>query len=659
MYKICIFAGTTEGRKLAELLAGEPVSLTVCVATEYGGELLGAAENISVLAKRLDREQMAELIKSEKYDLVIDATHPYAVDASENISAACADAGAEKIRLLREESSGDADVIRVPDANAAAEYLSGTDGNILLTTGSKALSVYSRISGFSERVYARVLPVEASLEACRAAGVKTSNIIAMQGAFSEEMNLAHLKFANAKYMVTKDGGEAGGFEEKVSAAERAGVKLIVIGRPPEDGAVSFNEAVELLMGKFNFALKPRVVIAGIGPGEERSMTGAVRQAIAGADLLIGAKRMLDVPQAESKRKIFAVDLYEIAEAIKESRCRNVAVLMSGDTGFFSGTKRLLPLLDGYEVELLPGISSMAYLCAKLKKSYENIKPISAHGRECNIAMEVRLNAEVFVLTGGENRVENLLERLENSGIGDVKVYIGERLGYPDERITVGTPSKLAGDSFDALSAMIIENRGACKITTHGIDDKLFCRVINEREVIPMTKCEIRSICLSKLKLTEDSVCWDVGAGSGSVAIEMALKAHAGKVWAIEKKDSAAELIEENKKRFFAENIAVVQGIAPQALEALPAPTHVFIGGSSGNMREIIRCALKKNEKVRIVATAVLIETVAELSSCMKEFEEHEVVCVSVAKGKDCAGHSMMVGQNPVYVFTMQNGGAEQ
>ena len=174
----------------------------------------------------------------------------------------------------------------------------------------------------------------------------------------------------------------------------------------------------------------------------------------------------------------------------------------------------------------------------------------------------------------------------------------------------------------------------------------------------MTKSEVRAVCLSKLRLTENAVCWDVGAGTGSVAIAMALQAKGGWVYAIERKDTTLKLLEENRKALSAENLTVVPGLAPEACQALPAPTHVFIGGSGGNLRQILALILEKNPHARIVATAISLESIGELTDCMKAFSfaETEVVSMSVARARKAGAYHLMTGQNPIYLFTMHSGG---
>ncbi len=654
MYKLCVFAGTTEGRELVEFLCAQDLSVTACVATEYGETLLTPRENLTISAQRLTPEEMQALFSRENFDMVIDATHPYASVVTENIASACEAAGVRYQRLLRGGCKAGEDAVFVPDIPAAVDYLNSAEGPILLTTGSKELAKYTGLRDFADRVYARVLPMEDSLRLCQSAGLKPAHILAMQGPFSVDMNVAMLKSVGAKYLVTKDSGAAGGFDEKVSAARTAGATLVIIGRPPQREGLTLPETIDFLCREFHLHRKPKVTIVGIGPGSREAMTAEVRRSLEEADCLIGAKRMLEASVRPGQTVLDAVAPATIAEYIQNHpEFNRFTVAMSGDVGFFSGTKKLLPLLKSCEVTVLPGLSSMVYLCARLGTSYEDVRPVSLHGREHDIVPDIRKHRRVFTLVGGENGMGNLCRRLTEAGLGSVKVSVGESLSYPQERVTIGTAAELAEKNFDSLSVALIENKTADPVVTHGLPDEAFQRT----ESVPMTKSEVRSVCLSKLALTEHAICWDVGAGSGSVAIEMALQAAGGEVYAIERKDTAVALLQENTRKFHLENLTVVPGLAPDACSCLPAPTHVFIGGSAGNMRQILEEILGKNPNVRIVATAVTLESIGELTQCLKDipFAFTEVVSMSVAKDRKAGPYHLMMGQNPIFIFTMQGG----
>ena len=653
MVKLCVFAGTTEGRRLERFLSGQDAEVCVCAATEYGGELLSPAPGVRVLTGRMDKAQMEEFIKRERFDAVLDATHPYASAVTENISAACAAAGTEYLRIERSGGETAANAVRVPDTASAVKYLNGTSGRILLTTGSKEISAFAGVDGFSERVFARVLPSAASIEACTAAGLAPSHVFAMQGPFSEDMNRAMIKAADAAYVVTKDSGRAGGFLEKARAAEEAGAVLVVIGRPaqPAEG-MSLEEAIDLLSKRYGFKPRQRVCVAGVGPGPREGMTEAVLREISDAECVIGAARMLEC--ARPDQTVFeAVSPVRIAEFIRTHReFERFAVLMSGDVGFYSGAKKLLPLLDFCECAVRPGVSSLAYLCAAAGESYEDTVCVSLHGREQNAVQAVRTNASVFVLVGGENGAGRLMRELAEAGLGEARAIVGERLGYPDERITRADVHELCGRGFDPLSAVLIKNP-APESAAFGLPDETFIRSAEGRPVVPMTKSEVRAVIMSKLGLTRDSVAWDVGAGTGSVTAEMASASPGGMVYAIEKNPEAVDVLRANTAKFGLKNVSITEGEAPGICRGLPAPTHAFIGGSSGNVRDIVELLLGLNPEVRIVAAAVTLGTVSELSALLDDprFKRTEAVCVQVSRARKLGQSRLMTAQNPVYVFT--------
>lgn len=227
---IIVFGGTTEGRALSCRLADAGAAVTVCVATAYGAEEQGTHSGVTVLTGRKTAEEMTALLRGAP--LCIDATHPYAAEASKNIRAACAAAGVPYRRLLRRESDA-AGAIFVSGAAEAADYLTGTEGNILLTTGSKELGAFAALE--PTRIYPRVLPSIEGIAACEAAGIPHRNIIAMQGPFSRELNEALIRQYHIAWLVTKDGGAAGGFPEKRGAAETTGAALVVLRRPGDEG----------------------------------------------------------------------------------------------------------------------------------------------------------------------------------------------------------------------------------------------------------------------------------------------------------------------------------------------------------------------------------------------------------------------------------------
>ncbi|MEG0779165.1 MAG: precorrin-6A reductase [Oscillospiraceae bacterium] len=228
--RLLIFGGTTEGRLLAEALAGTGIAVTVSVATDLGREELEAVDGITVEVGRKNGGELAALIAG--CDLCVDATHPYAVEVSRLVKAACAETGVPLRRLLREKSSTEG-TVQVDSCRSAAAFLAGTDGNILLATGAKELSAFGALE--KGRLFARVLPTHDGIAACEALGLAHRQILALQGPFTVAMNTAMLEQYAIAWLVTKDGGGAGGFLEKQTAAKAAGARLLVIGRPVETG----------------------------------------------------------------------------------------------------------------------------------------------------------------------------------------------------------------------------------------------------------------------------------------------------------------------------------------------------------------------------------------------------------------------------------------
>ena len=666
MKQVIVFAGTTEGRQLSAWLAAAGVETLCSVATEYGELLVEKQPHLSVHQGRMLPEEMEQLFAEEGKPLVLDVTHPYAVAVSANIKAACEKAGCEYLRLIRPSLMNKnacktaEEIVVVESVEAAVNFLKTTEGSIFVTTGSKELAKFTALPDYQNRVYARVLATPEVVTQCTEAGFTGPHLICMQGPFSKELNLAMLRSIGAAWMVTKEAGRAGGFEEKMTAAKEAGVKVVLIGRPREQAGLSIEEGVKLLAERFHIPSdltdsrdekNGRIAyLVGIGMGTPDHLTGEARAAFEKADCILGSGRMLDSFKTTRKPLFDAYDPAKMLTYVQEHpEHRTIAVALSGDVGFYSGARRLISTFGnaGIRTELITGISSVTYFCSRLQIPWEDVKLMSIHGRRENLIAAVRTHFRTFTLLGGKDNVASLCEKLEKYGFENVKLYIGERLHYPEERITEGTPAELKEKAFDSLCVAIIENPSYTSGLRSCIPDEEF-----QRGDAPMTKSEVRSLSVAKLNLNRDSIAWDIGAGTGSVTIEMALAAADGEVYAIEKKPAAAALIEENAKKFGTPNVEVHVGTAPEALTDLPAPTHAFIGGSSGNMKEILKLLLDRNPRVRVVVNAITLETVAEANSCFKElgFTDVDITQIQAAKAKKVGPYEMMMGQNPVYIF---------
>ncbi|MEG0711938.1 MAG: precorrin-6Y C5,15-methyltransferase (decarboxylating) subunit CbiT, partial [Niameybacter sp.] len=292
-----------------------------------------------------------------------------------------------------------------------------------------------------------------------------------------------------------------------------------------------------------------------------------------------------------------------------------------------------------------------YFCNRIQKPYGGIHTISVHGRENSVLGEVLTHEAVFVLTGGKYRVQNICQALSEQGLGQVKVYIGEDLSYETERIVEGRAQEFVQTCFRDLAVMLIERTHSryYPCVTAGLPDEAFYR-----GQVPMTKEEVRAVCLGKLQLLETDCIYDIGAGTGSVSIEMARVAKKGFVYALEKKEEAIELCIQNQQRFELPNMKVIRAKCPEGLEHLPTPQKAFIGGSGGALQAILEVLLGKNPSIHIVVTAISLETLEEVISCVKQFEL-EISCtqVSVANSNKIGNYHMMMGQNPIFILTLK------
>ncbi|MDR2529984.1 MAG: precorrin-6Y C5,15-methyltransferase (decarboxylating) subunit CbiT [Oscillospiraceae bacterium] len=382
----------------------------------------------------------------------------------------------------------------------------------------------------------------------------------------------------------------------------------------------------------------RVAIVGCGVG---SLTSEAVAAIESADALFGSARMIE---PYSKPKYAEYNAARIAELIRESAFERFAVLVSGDPGFYSAAKPLLESLDGIaEVTVVPGISSVSAFFAKLQLAWQDAALVSCHSRDPNIVDAVRRNRATFAVTGGNTK--ELAVKLCEYGFAALTVHIGENLGGTRERVFSTTVEKLATIEPDSLTVLLIENPGAYAGVRTGIPDDEFTR-----GDVPATKSEVRAVALSRLGIAPDSICCDVGAGTGCVTVEMALAAFNGTVYAVERNAPAIQLIRANCRKFQVGNVELVHGDAATVLAGLPPFDAVFIGGSGGRMDAIFDAVLAKNSRTRIVCNAV---TLRGATAALAAFERHrlhsELVQLNVARLSSRAG--MLLANNPIFIVS--------
>ena len=668
MKEILIFAGTTEGRELSEYLAAAGIAHTLCVATEYGKIVLKEHPCVKVHKGRMDREEMEIYIKNGNFGAVVDATHPYAEVVTQNIRHAMQDMDIPYLRLKRESNvtSSYEKIQYFKDSVSCARALEKTDGNILLTTGSKELSVFVKFIDKKERLYARVLPGIESLQLCMDCGIAGRQILALQGPFSTQMNEAMLRQYQIKWLVTKASGNAGGYQEKLDAAQNLDIPVFVIGCPAEQECHTFEEVCgqlekicgQVIRRKTGF----RITLAGIGMGNPDCLTKEVERAIAEADILLGADRMIAGYQPKIEKMPYYTSEQIISYLEKMSKGTigrddiKTVILFSGDTGFYSGCQKLYDALlravnDGRlqaDVTVMPGISSVAYLAACMGENYQDAVICSMHGKELpDLAKKIRKGKRLFLLMSGLKDVHKLGKLLLNAGLTECTVTAGYQLSYPEQRIMELRPEECMQLQEDGLYICCIKNPDPERKTlTHGRKDGEFIR-----DKVPMTKEEVREVSICKLKLYEGAVVYDIGSGTGSVAAEIAGLSDEIKVFAVEYKEEAVSLIAQNKEKFGLDNIEIVSGKAPDGLEELPVPTHAFIGGSSGRMKEILSALYQKNSQMRVVINAISMETICEIKEVLSAFpiQNEDVVQIQASRAKRVGTYHLMQAENPVWI----------
>lgn len=663
MKQVLIFGGTTEGRKLAEALCLAEIPCTVCVATEYGEEVLKKAPGMTVHTGRMDRDEISCFLAAGDYCAVVDATHPFATGVSENIRAALPQfpLHGKVLRLCREkedkaENSGveNSDVRWFSSHEACSDYLKKETGNILLTTGSRELERYASEESLRERLFVRVLPAVESIKICEDNRIMGRQMIAMQGPFSARMNEMLIREYDIRYLVTKESGHAGGFPEKLEAAKRAGICACVIGNPEKEEGLSFVEVCKALENRLGQPILDRlqthISLVGIGMGNAATLTGEAERTLEEADLIFGAKRLLCGIKGGAKKVPFyrAEDIIPYLKAHREYQ--KAAIVFSGDTGFYSGAEKFVEAF-GTNLAVIPGVSSVSYLAARLKTAWQDAKTVSIHGRKADVPRVVKENRKTFLLVSGREDIRGLCADLLDAGMKQVVISAGFSLSWPEERIYTFLPKDLPQDMEEGLYTCLLTNPlAADSRLTHGLPDGSFLR-----GNVPMTKEEVRTVSISKLGLCKGAVVYDIGSGTGSVAVECGMLSESIQVYAVERKPEAVLLIKENCRRFGIKNVTVIESTAPDGLEELPPPTHVLIGGSGGNLKQILQATAEKGSGTRVVINAVTLETISEVTGLLSEMDicELSVTQMQISHGKEAGAYHLLKAENPVMIFAFR------
>jgi len=400
----------------------------------------------------------------------------------------------------------------------------------------------------------------------------------------------------------------------------------------------------------------RVDLIGLGGGTAATVTQEAREALEQAEVIVGAARLLEsLPKREEQAFFAACRPDEVLQILTRTGAARACAVFSGDTGFYSGARALLPPLTarGIDCRVLPGVSSVQMLAARLGEAWQGWTLCSAHGTDCDPVAVVMAGRPAFFLTGGARTPAALCRELTDAGLGALGVTVGERLSCPDERVTRLTAAECAERTFAPLSVLLADAAPTPYERSGGIPDAEFIR-----GETPMTKQLVRAAVLAKLGIRPTETVWDVGAGTGSVSVELALAARRGRVFAVEYRAEALVLIRRNREKFGAWNLRVTEGAAPDALAALPAPDAVFIGGTEGRLAEIVDAVLAKNPNVRLCLTAIALETLsAAVETLSARGLEPEVTQLAVSSAKPAGGLHLLLANNPIFLIAAERGDA--
>ncbi|MDR2529598.1 MAG: precorrin-6y C5,15-methyltransferase (decarboxylating) subunit CbiE [Synergistaceae bacterium] len=404
----------------------------------------------------------------------------------------------------------------------------------------------------------------------------------------------------------------------------------------------------------------KLYVVSVGPGGDEHLTRAAESVLKTADCVAAAKRHMrlveghgNVLPLESPDEVFE----KIAENLNNG---SVAVAVSGDAGIFSLMPRLQRAFPERDITVIPGVSALQSLCAEIGETWDSAEIVSFHGRDVppakavGIAMHAK---KTFFFCGPGHGPEWVCRLLAERGV-KTRIAVGERLSYSNGRVVTGSALELSSQVFDPLSVVMVSNPDPLPLLVPRPRDEDFLRSPS----VPMTRGEVRTVILDRLSLELEAVVWDVGAGTGSVAVACSRLCPYGEVHAVERLPEAARLLRANKENFRAYNLFIHEGEARNLLETLPRPTHVFIGGSGGALREILGHVKKlsnddKNRKIFVTVSGVALKTIGMAYEILsgEGFSGLDVTQVAISRSRSVGSSLILAAQNPVTLLSAYAG----
>lgn len=403
--------------------------------------------------------------------------------------------------------------------------------------------------------------------------------------------------------------------------------------------------------------KSKVYIVGVLDSGAESLTAGALNIVSQAEVLIGSSRLLSFFSAISAAKIVLDgDLARTAGIVKDNLGKShVVLLASGDPNFFGIGRYLAKQLGKESIEIVPNLTSLQLAFARIKEPWDDAKLLSAHSRPLEaIVAEARQGTRLGILTDNVNTPAVIARALLEAALADLyAVFVGSNLGGPDEKVVQFSLEDLSRMEVASPNVMVlIPGRGADNCESFpllGIPDHRFHRT----RAGLITKMEVRVVSLAKMQLRLTDVVWDIGAGSGSVAVEAARLCRQGTVYAIEKDPEAAALTKRNASVFEATCLKVIQGEAPEALKSLESPDAVFIGGSGGHLEGILKvCINRLKPGGRLVANVATFENLHSIVNMLREAGlEPETTQVNISKSQSIGALTRLEPLNPIFILS--------
>ena len=406
-------------------------------------------------------------------------------------------------------------------------------------------------------------------------------------------------------------------------------------------------------------MSAKIHIVGIGDDGLDGLTGHAKSLIDAAEVVIGSTALLSrLPEPSSQTKLVCDgSLDELRSSIGELNGRPAVVLASGDPLFYGIAKFLADELGKDRFEIVPHVSSMQLAFARVKESWDDaylsnlaVQPLD------RVVDSIRSAERVGLFTTEANPPSAVAEALLDRRIDYFHAFVCENLGTPNETVTQGSLESIRGQSFSPLNVMVLVRRagaadlpsGGSKIRLFGNPDDVFLQSRPKRGL--MTPAEVRSIALAELELQIDSVVWDVGAGSGALAIEAAAIASQGKVFAIEMDAEDYNLMLQNAERFQVPTLVPIHGRAPKAFEDLPEPNAIFVGGSGRSVPELVGAAAARMKHGRLVANVSSPDNLVAVQAVMESAGyRSDVRMINIARGQQQLDRVRFESLNPTFL----------